>query len=90
MFMLLPRLARSCLAASLSPLNTASLVTLTPIPSSTPLSMPCLALLPSAIYSFYEHAPRVWGLSPLSDQQVAQLSRRISQAAPRLSGGPEG
>jgi ketosteroid isomerase-like protein len=26
----------------------------------------------------------------LSDQQVAQLGRRISQAAPRLSGGPQG
>jgi ketosteroid isomerase-like protein len=26
----------------------------------------------------------------LSDQQVAQLSRRISQAAPRLGGGPQG
>jgi hypothetical protein len=26
----------------------------------------------------------------LSDQQVAQLGRRISQAAPRLGGGPKG
>jgi hypothetical protein len=23
------------------------------------------------VYSFYEHAPRAWGLSPLADQQVA-------------------
>jgi hypothetical protein len=26
----------------------------------------------------------------LSDQQVAQLGRRISQAAPRLGGSPQG
>ena len=30
-----------------------------------------LALLPSPIYGFYEEAPRVWGLSPLADQQIA-------------------
>lgn len=30
-----------------------------------------LALLPSAVYSFYEGAPRLWGLSALRDQQIA-------------------
>ena len=24
-----------------------------------------------AVYDFYEHVPRLWGLSPLSDQQIA-------------------
>jgi putative membrane protein len=30
-----------------------------------------LALLPSPVYSFYEDAPRLWGLSALRDQQIA-------------------
>lgn len=30
-----------------------------------------LALLPSAVYSFYETAPRLWELSALRDQQIA-------------------
>jgi cytochrome c oxidase assembly factor CtaG len=30
-----------------------------------------LTLLPDPIYSFYEEAPRVWGISPLTDQQIA-------------------
>jgi cytochrome c oxidase assembly factor CtaG len=28
------------------------------------------ALAPTAFYSFYVHAPRLWGLSPLTDQQI--------------------
>lgn len=30
-----------------------------------------LALLPEPIYAFYEEAPRIWGLSALTDQQIA-------------------
>jgi len=39
-----------------------------------------LALLPSAIYDFYEHVPRVWGLSPLSDQQLAGVTMVAEEA----------
>lgn len=30
-----------------------------------------LALLPEPIYAFYEEAPRIWGISALTDQQIA-------------------
>jgi cytochrome c oxidase assembly factor CtaG len=40
-----------------------------------------LALLPSAVYPFYVHArPRVWGLSPLADQQLAGITMSAEQA----------
>jgi putative membrane protein len=39
-----------------------------------------LALLPSAVYDFYEHAPRLWGLSPLADQQIAGVTMASEQA----------
>lgn len=39
-----------------------------------------LALLPRAVYPFYEHAPRLWGLSPLGDQQIAGLTMAAEQA----------
>jgi cytochrome c oxidase assembly factor CtaG len=39
-----------------------------------------LALLPSAVYSFYEDAPRLWGLSPLTDQQIAGATMAAEQA----------
>jgi putative membrane protein len=40
-----------------------------------------LALIPSAIYDFYVNAPkRLWGLSPLEDQQVAGLLMALEQA----------
>lgn len=32
-----------------------------------------LALLPEPIYGFYEVAPRIWGLDPLTDQQFAGI-----------------
>jgi len=38
------------------------------------MSRPCrllLALVPRPIYSYYVHAPRIWGLSPLADQELA-------------------
>jgi putative membrane protein len=40
-----------------------------------------LALIPSAIYDFYVDAPmRLWGLSPLEDQQLAGLLMALEQA----------
>jgi len=45
----------------------------------SPLAL-LLALIPSPIYSFYEQAPRLWGLSPLSDQQLAGVTMALEQA----------
>ena len=39
-----------------------------------------LALLPSALYGFYEAAPRVWGVSPLLDQQIAGIVMSLAEA----------
>ena len=39
-----------------------------------------LTLLPDAVYSFYEAAPRLWGLSPLKDQQLAGVTMAAEQA----------
>ena len=40
-----------------------------------------LALLPRAVYPFYVHArPRVWGLSPLADQEIAGVTMASEQA----------
>jgi putative membrane protein len=40
-----------------------------------------LALIPNAIYGFYVHAPeRLWGLSPLEDQQLAGVLMALEQA----------
>jgi putative membrane protein len=40
-----------------------------------------LALIPNAIYDFYVDAPtRLWGLSPLEDQQLAGLLMAFEQA----------
>jgi putative membrane protein len=40
-----------------------------------------LALLPRAIYGYYVHArPRVWGLSPLADQELAGATMAAEQA----------
>jgi len=39
-----------------------------------------LALLPRAIYGYYEHAPRLWGLSPVSDQELAGATMAAEQA----------
>jgi putative membrane protein len=39
------------------------------------------ALLPRAVYPFYVHArPRVWGLSPLADQEIAGVTMASEQA----------
>lgn len=40
-----------------------------------------LALIPEAIYDFYVDAPeRLWGLSPLVDQQIAGVTMALEQA----------
>ncbi len=46
---------------------------------ASPLGL-LLALLPSAVYSFYEHVPRLWGLSALADQQLAGVTMASEQA----------
>ena len=41
-----------------------------------------IALIPRAIYSFYVHAHmRLWGLSPLEDQQIAGVGMAVEQSA---------
>jgi len=39
-----------------------------------------LSLLPTAIYDFYVDAPRLWGLSPLADQQLAGVTMTAAEA----------
>ena len=46
---------------------------------ASPLGL-LLALLPSAVYSLYEHVPRLWGLSALADQQLAGVTMASEQA----------
>jgi putative membrane protein len=46
---------------------------------ASPLGL-LLALLPNAVYDFYEHVPRLWGLSPLADQQLAGITMTSEQA----------
>jgi cytochrome c oxidase assembly factor CtaG len=47
---------------------------------ASPLGL-LLALIPRAVYHFYIHAPRVWGLSPLTDQQIGGAAMALEQAA---------
>jgi cytochrome c oxidase assembly factor CtaG len=46
---------------------------------ASPLGL-MLALLPTPLYGFYEAAPRLWGLSPLTDQQLAGVVMAVSEA----------
>ena len=39
-----------------------------------------LALLPRPIYDFYRDAPQLWGLSDLTDQQIAGVTMAVEQA----------
>jgi cytochrome c oxidase assembly factor CtaG len=39
-----------------------------------------LALLPEPVYDFYVEAPRLWGLTPLADQQIAGVVMAVSEA----------
>jgi len=41
-----------------------------------------LALIPSAVYDYYVHAPhRLWGLSQLTDQQIGGAAMALEEAA---------
>jgi cytochrome c oxidase assembly factor CtaG len=46
---------------------------------ASPLGL-LLALLPRPVYDFYNDAPPLWGLSDLTDQQVAGLTMAVEQA----------
>jgi cytochrome c oxidase assembly factor CtaG len=46
---------------------------------SSPIGL-VLALVPEAVYGFYEDAPRTWGLSALTDQQLAGVTMALEQA----------
>jgi cytochrome c oxidase assembly factor CtaG len=46
---------------------------------ASPLGL-LLALIPRAVYHFYVHAPRLWGLSPLTDQQIGGAAMALEQA----------
>jgi cytochrome c oxidase assembly factor CtaG len=46
---------------------------------ASPLGL-LLALIPRAVYDFYEHAPRVWGWTPLTDQQMAGMTMAAEEA----------
>jgi cytochrome c oxidase assembly factor CtaG len=46
---------------------------------ASPLGL-LLALIPNAVYDFYEQAPRLWGLNPLEDQQLAGLTMAAEEA----------
>jgi cytochrome c oxidase assembly factor CtaG len=45
---------------------------------ASPLGL-VLALLPSPIYDFYEEAERLWGISPLEDQQLGGVLMAVSE-----------
>src|SRR5581483_8314522 len=46
---------------------------------ASPLGL-LLALLPHSVYDFYAHVPRTWGLSTLTDQQIAGATMASEQA----------
>ncbi len=46
---------------------------------ASPLGL-LLALLPRPVYDFYKHAPQLWGLSDLTDQQLAGVTMAVEQA----------
>jgi putative membrane protein len=46
---------------------------------ASPLGL-MLALLPSPLYDFYVEAPRLWGLTPLADQQLAGIAMAVSES----------
>jgi putative membrane protein len=46
---------------------------------ASPLGL-ALALFPRPVYSFYAHAPRSWGPSPESDQQIAGVTMAAEEA----------
>ena len=46
---------------------------------ASPLGL-LLTFLPEPVYDFYEEAPRIWGLAPLADQQIAGVVMSASEA----------
>jgi putative membrane protein len=46
---------------------------------ASPLGL-LLALLPHPVYDFYKEAPQLWGLSDLTDQQIAGVTMAVEQA----------
>src|ERR671930_116651 len=46
---------------------------------ASPLGL-LLALLPHPVYDFYKDAPQLWGLSDLTDQQIAGVTMAAEQA----------
>ncbi len=46
---------------------------------SSPIGL-VLALVPDTVYEFYEEAPRTWGLSALTDQQLAGIFMSLEQS----------
>jgi putative membrane protein len=46
---------------------------------ASPLGL-VLALLPNPIYDFYEETPRLWGIGPLTDQQIGGVVMAVSEA----------
>ena len=53
---------------------------------ASPLGL-LLALIPRAVYDFYVDAPRLWGLSPLTDQQIGGAAMALEQAAVLFAAG---
>jgi cytochrome c oxidase assembly factor CtaG len=47
---------------------------------ASPLGL-LLSLIPEPIYEFYEQGPGLWGLSPVTDQQIAGVTMALEQAA---------
>jgi cytochrome c oxidase assembly factor CtaG len=45
---------------------------------ASPLGL-VLALLPSPVYDFYERVPRLWGVGPLTDQQIGGVVMAVSE-----------
>jgi cytochrome c oxidase assembly factor CtaG len=46
---------------------------------ASPLGL-MLALIPEPIYDWYEDGPGLWGLDPLTDQQIAGVTMSLEQA----------
>jgi cytochrome c oxidase assembly factor CtaG len=46
---------------------------------ASPLGL-LLALLPHPVYDFYKDAPQLWGLSDVTDQQIAGVTMAVEQA----------
>ncbi len=46
---------------------------------ASPLGL-LLTFLPEPVYGFYQAAPRIWGLSPLTDQQIAGVLMSAGEA----------